>query len=160
MCPAAACLPCWPLVQFACACCCPYLPDLLGHMDFLMFSGRVFPHNLWQSTLWAAKDYQAPLSVWPACSRGEPQPSQTGWGHNCAATNFSLHQETAVMCSACKAAVVPAPTIRVLVGKVGAGHFLIYLDHLEALVQGCCPWGVMGWFAGWTWSRSYHPDHI
>lgn len=61
MCPAAACLPCWPCIQFACACCCPYLPDLLGHMDFLMLSGRVFPHSLWQSSLWAAKDYKAPL---------------------------------------------------------------------------------------------------
>lgn len=139
MCPAAACLPCWPLSQFACSCCCPYLPDLLGHMDFFMFSGRVFPHIFWQSTLWAAKDYKAPLSALPASRRGGGnghalQQSQSGRGHN-----FSLDQETAVMCSACKAVVVPVllPLLWVPAGKVWAEYFLNYLNPLEAPIQGC-----------------------
>lgn len=70
MCPAAACLPFWPLIQFACACWYPYLSDLLGHMDFLMINQRVFPYNLWQVTLWTVNDYKALLSALPPCSRG------------------------------------------------------------------------------------------
>lgn len=41
-----------------------------------------------------------------------------------------------------------APALGVLTGKVWAGHFLNYLDHLEAPLQGCCLRGVKGWSAG------------
>lgn len=99
MCPAAACLPClpcWPLIHFACACWCPDLPDLLGHVDFLMLSQRVFPHNLWQFTLWAVNDYKSLLSILPPCSREggkgcEPQLSQCGQEHNFELTSISVY---------------------------------------------------------------------
>lgn len=86
MCPAAACLPCWPLIQSTCACQCPHLPDLLGHMDFLTLSWRVFPYNLWQFSLRAVNDYKATLPTLMPRGRGGkghvPQLSQCGQGHN------------------------------------------------------------------------------
>lgn len=99
MCPAVACLPClpcWPLIHFASACWCPDLPGMLGHVDFLMLSQRVFPHNLWQFTLWAVNDYESLLSVLPPCSRGggkshAPQLSQHGQEHNSELTSISVY---------------------------------------------------------------------
>lgn len=111
MCPAAACLPCWPLNQSACACRCLHLPDLLGHMDFLTLSWRVFPYNLWLPV--SCKRLQSPTAClgtsWQRRREGPCTSAVTAWPRTSfwVASNFGLHEKPAVSCSTWKADSVP-----------------------------------------------------